>query len=289
MTGVVRPGPVDASELPALRELAEACLAADGGLPLFASDDLLRARLLAGRAIAGRDEDDQIVAAAGLHGDDAGMTTCGLVHPARRGEGLGRLLLGWAVREAGDRPLTVVTETSSPGAESLYARHGMAEVFAERVLRHRLVDLPDVAAPDPDAAGISLVPVSGAAPADRFAAYVNSFSDRPGFVAPTSGEWLGELDEDEEFRREESVVAYADGVPVGFVTLIGNQLDQVGVVPAWRGRGLGATLVGHGLRSLAAAGAETAWLSVNVDNPAARLYERLGFEDSGRRARFAVP
>lgn len=284
MTGVVRPGPVDESELPALRELARDCLAADGGLPLFATEPLLRARLLAGTAIAGRDEQDRIVAVAGLSGESE-LTTCGLVHPSRRGEGLGRLLLGWAVREAADRPLTVVTETWSPGADRLYAHHGLVEVFAERVLRHALVEVPEVPVP----LGVHLVPVSAVPAAQRFAAYVGSFADRPGFRAPTAQEWLGDLDEDEDFRPDVSVVACADGEPVGFVHLVGDFIDQVGVVPTWRGRGLGAHLVTHGLRALRDAGLPAAWLSVNVDNPAAGLYERLGFEDAGRRARYSAP
>ena len=33
-------------------------------------------------------------------------------------------------------------------------------------------------------------------------------------------------------------------------------------------------------------GAKEAWLNVNVDNPAAGLYRKLGFTDRGRRARF---
>jgi len=40
------------------------------------------------------------------------------------------------------------------------------------------------------------------------------------------------------------------------------------------------------LRSLAAAGAQEAWLCVNDNNPAAVLYRRLGFGDAGRRARY---
>ena len=57
-------------------------------------------------------------------------------------------------------------------------------------------------------------------------------------------------------------------------------------MPAWRGRGLGAHLVARSLRALRKAGCEEAWLAVNVDNPAHELYLRLGFEDSGIRARY---
>lgn len=285
MTRPVIAGPVAEAELPALRELAGACLAADGGLPQFASEDLLRARLLSGRAIAGRDETGRIVAAAGLVDTGFQTVSCGMVHPDRRGEGLGRLLLAWAVRESRGRPLTVVTETSSPGAERLYARFAMVEVFAERVLKHPLAPLPEVPAPQ----GITVVPAGEASPAERFAAYVGSFSDRPDFTAPPAEAWLAELDHDEQFRPDQSLVARVDGAAVGFVNLVGSWIDQVGVVPAWRRRGLGGHLVTRALAALAAHGADAGWLTVNIDNGAALLYERLGFVDAGRRARFAAP
>ena len=58
------------------------------------------------------------------------------------------------------------------------------------------------------------------------------------------------------------------------------------MVPAWRGRGLGAHLVARSLRALRKAGCEQVWLCVNVDNPAHDLYLRLGFEEAGLRARY---
>ena len=75
-------------------------------------------------------------------------------------------------------------------------------------------------------------------------------------------------------------------MPVGFVNLLDDWVDQVGVVPAWRGRGLGAHLVARSLRTLRKAGCEAVWLAVNVDNPAHDLYLRLGFRDAGLRARY---
>ena len=73
----------------------------------------------------------------------------------------------------------------------------------------------------------------------------------------------------------------------GFVTISDNWIDQVGVVPEWRGQRLGAHLVVRSLRTLRKAGYEQAWLAGNVDNPSARaLYRSLGFLDSGVRARY---
>jgi mycothiol synthase len=58
------------------------------------------------------------------------------------------------------------------------------------------------------------------------------------------------------------------------------------VLPAARGRGLGAALVREALHRMRADGATAVMLDVNVDNPARALYRRLGFTVLGRRARF---
>jgi len=281
----LRWGSLEDEDLPALRALAGACLAVDGGLPSFAEDGLLRARLLGGDTLAAREPDGRIVAAAGVRTGPDGATTSGMVHPGHRGGGLGRELLVWAVDRAAGAPLTVATETCAADAERLYARHGLRETFAELVMRHPLVEPPVVAEP-PE---VGVLPVTHADSRDLFAAYTGSFADRPGFPDPSRDEWLEELEGEDEWRRDLSLVAFGhDDEPAGFVNVLGAWVDQVGVVPAWRGRGLGAHLVSRVLLGLAAERAPEAWLTVNTDNPAAELYARLGFEPRGKRARFTA-
>jgi mycothiol synthase len=276
-------GALGDEDLPALRALVGACLAVDGGLPSFAEDGLLRARLLGGDTSAAREPDGRIVAAAGVRTGPDGATTSGLVHPDHRGRGLGRELMRWAVDRSAGAPLTVVTESCAADAERLYARHGLRETFAELVMRHPLVEPPVVAEPD----GVTLLPVTHADSRARFAAYTGSFADRPGFPDPSRDEWLEELEGDDEWRRDLSLVALAhDDEPVGFVNVLGTWVDQVGVVPAWRGHGLGAHLVSRVLLALASERAPEAWLTVNTNNAAGELYTRLGFEHRGKRARF---
>ncbi len=83
--------------------------------------------------------------------------------------------------------------------------------------------------------------------------------------------------------------AFVTGSSAGLGPEVGaGWIDQVGVVPAARGRGIGGALVTEALRRMRAAGAAEAWLTVNVDNRAAGLYRRLGFEDRGRRARYGL-
>jgi mycothiol synthase len=267
-------------DLPALTGLAGACLAADGGLPLFAQPPLLRARLLQTRTL-GAWQDGDLVAAAGVGTDRRPATATGLVHPAWRGRGLGGQLLTWAEEQAGGVDLLVATESWSPGADALLTARGFDRTFTERVLRHDLDDLPSVAAPD----GVRVEPVTLGP--ELFAAYRASFADRPGFVEPEPDEWLAELRGDDGYRPDLSMIARGpDGAAVAFLNVIDNWIDQVGVVPGWRGRRVGAYLVAGALRALAADGAREAWLCVNDNNPAAALYRRLGFRDAGRRARY---
>jgi mycothiol synthase len=269
-------------DLPALQRLARACLEADGGLPAFADLPLLRARLLREETLAVRD-DGELVAAAGLTRSETRVITSGLVAPRARRQGLGHHLLTWAEDAAPDVALTVATETCGPDAERLYARHGLVCTFAEAVLRHELRHIPSVQRPD----GIRLVQAAHADPANLYAAYVGSFAERPGFVQPTARDWLGELDADPSWRRDLSVVALSDdGTPAGFINVLGRWIDQVGVVPAARGRRLGTYLVARTLSALAAEGTAPVGLTVNVNNRAVGLYRRLGFGDAGTRARY---
>ncbi|TWH67995.1 acetyltransferase (GNAT) family protein [Micromonospora olivasterospora] len=269
-------------ELGALGELAQACLGADGGLPLFGRTPLVRARLLQGRTL-GVWHDGGLVAAVSVGTGRDPATSTGLVHPAWRGRGLGGRLLDWAGEQAGDADLLLTTESWSPGAETLFAARGFERTFAEWVLRHDLTDLPAVARPE----GVSTEPVSWKNGSELFGTYSASFADRPGFAAPTAEEWLGELRDDDEYRPELSMIARGpDGAAVGFLNVIDNWIDQVGVVPGWRGRRVGAYLVASALRSLAGEKVGDAWLCVNDNNPAAALYRRLGFRDAGRRARY---
>ncbi len=276
--------PLTEADLDALRHLARRCLAADGGLPQLGHEDTLRRLFLSGRSIGGRDDTGEIIAAASVFVDGVGhRTATGLVHPSMRGQGLGPELVRWAREQSGGTLLKVVAETTSPQSDAFFAELGLHRTFAEHIMRHDLDEVPKVKRPpeltvahwDDDTAGLF------------HTAYRNSFADRPGFPDPPRDAWVAEVAGEHGFRPDQSrVVLDPDGIPVGFVTLAEDWIDQVGVVPSWRGRGLGSHLVVRSLRALVKEGCDQAWLAVNVDNPAHELYLRLGFEDHGLRARY---
>ncbi|MGG5260931.1 GNAT family N-acetyltransferase [Phycicoccus avicenniae] len=276
--------PLTEEDLPALRELARACLRVDGGLPHLADEPMLRRHYLSGVGLGGRDETGDLVAAAAVLVDRAGRhTATGLVRPSARGAGLGDELAAWCREHSGGTLLRVVVETVSPGTEQFLRRMGLVRTFAEHVMRHDLVDVPRIKRPP----GLRSLPWDEASAPLFHAAYSGAFAERPGFPATPLQEWVHDVADEQGFRPDRSRVAVdADGRPAGFVTLTDDWVDQVGVVPAWRGRALGAHLVARSLRSLRKAGCEQAWLAVNVDNPAHALYLRLGFVDAGLRARY---
>jgi mycothiol synthase len=294
--------PLGPEDQGALAGLAEACLAADGGLPFAADADFMRPRFLPpapGTTLAACDPAGALIAAAAVRpdsDDDPRAIIVGLVHPDHRGRGVGAALMRWSIAQgqallaesaqAGPRSLEVGTEGLTDAAARLYARHGFAQAFAEDVLRRDVRQpLPDAPLP-PDITLAQWAPELAEA---FFAAYTASFRERPGFRGWSQDEWTDWATGDDDFRPDASFVAFSGDTPAGFILCDKGWIAQLGVRPEWRGRGLGAALIVPALRYFRAAGLAAVSLGVNVDNPsAARLYTRLGFAVTGRRARWTM-
>ena len=276
--------PLTDDDLPALRHLAQRCLEADGGLPMLAGESMVRQLFLSGPGIGGRDETGDLIAAASVFVDASGQrTSTGLVHPAVRHQGHGTALVRWCREHANGSLVRVVVESTSPDTDHVLTANGLQRTFAEHVMRHPLVEIPRVRRP----AGLHAFPWTDDTTDLFHRAYRQSFITRPGFPDPAKDAWVHEMEEDPGFRPDASRVVLDDrGRVAGFVTLTDDWIDQVGVVPPWRGHGLGAHLMARSLRALRKAGCEQAWLAVNVDNPAHELYLRLGFHDFGIRSRY---
>lgn len=84
-------------------------------------------------------------------------------------------------------------------------------------------------------------------------------------------------------RVADTTVAVAeDGSVMGFVMVVGDEVEQVFVARAGRGTGLAATLLAEAERRVADSGREVAWLAVVVGNSRARrFYEKQGWVDEG--------
>lgn len=118
------------------------------------------------------------------------------------------------------------------------------------------------------------------------------WSGRPYFTPPTAGEiarWLAEAD------PELYLVAEDGSGPIGLASAViadgRAEIDDLGVAPAVRGRGIGAALVSELLDRLDRLGASPVRLRTEAHDPAGalRLYRRLGFTVVGRSRRFRKP
>ena len=276
-----------AQDLAAVRHLAHRCLEFDGGLPTLDSEDTIHRLFASGPARAGRDETGEIVAVAALFRDSAGQRTgTGLVHPDLRGQGVGEDLAHWARSITEGEPLKAVIENDGPSVESVLASAGMMRVHTEFVMRHDLSSIPFVRVPS----GLHGVAYDSTTAPLFHETWIESFRERPGFHRVPESQWFSDLASLPGFLPEECRLLLSElNVPAGFVTVSADWIDQVGVVPDWRGRGVGAHLVARSLMALKRAGSEQVWLSVTSDNPAVALYERLGFAVVGTRARYADP
>jgi mycothiol synthase len=282
-------GPLDRDgDREGVAALAERCHAADGGMP-----EVTISRFAAKGVIttAGRTATGVLVAAAAVRPLAPGAAFIGLVDPAHRGRGAGGALLDWGLGAAATvdpgGTVTVETEALTAASERLFASRGLRQVFAEDVMCRDLSgdDLPDAPLPP----GLDLHEWTPDLAARFFAAYERAFSERPGFPGWPAERWVAWTAGDEEFRPQWSLLAAGPDGDVGFITCAEGWVVQVGVVPSWRGRGVGAALVAEALRRMRAEGAVHALLDVNVGNPAAQLYLRLGFRVLGRRAKFQLP
>ena len=98
-------------------------------------------------------------------------------------------------------------------------------------------------------------------------------------------------DRGSSFKRN-AMVAEVSGRVVGFAIVrvvagsgVGEaELESIVIAPGWRGRGLGSSLLSESARCAWELGANRLDLEVRGTNSAAiRLYERAGFQETGRR------
>ena len=184
--------------------------------------------------------------------------------------------------------LVITNEALGDDAHRLYLQSGYEQIMAEEMQVYNLAR-PFASMEFPD--GITRVAWSAETAGQFFKAYQDSFRDRPGFPNLSAQEWINGNLESEGFRPDLSVLALFSNQPVGFLTAevfsgLG-WISQVGVIPAWRGKGLARALMTETLQGFRAEGFKEAALHVNVNNPQAiHLYSQLGFVYRLTRARY---
>jgi mycothiol synthase len=217
------------------------------------------------------------------------------VHPDARDGDLAAEILAWgeqrtrqAAREHGVRlRFRAMAHASEPERMALLERSGLTvDRYYRRMVRP--LDAP-IAAPQPPA-GFRLVE-GPHDPAAWAALFNESFVDHWNHE-PRTAEDIQHAQSEPIYRPDLDLVIVApDGTLAAFCwgrldseanPISGRKDGQIGLLGSrrgYRGIGLGRAILLAGMRALAAAGAESAALSVDADSPtgATRLYESAGF------------
>jgi mycothiol synthase len=284
-----------------IRAVLEAALAVDGYPGVTAGDIDRRIPRLAAdpTGVAVALEDDRIVGLVQPRGDDL------TVHPDHRRRGHGRALVA-AGRD--------VVRAQDLGELRLYVPpHLPASVaFAEALgFRYRsslwLFELePDHAVPLPRfAPTVAVRPLRRDEDLDRYVAFMNeAFRGHPSPMSWTVGQirHVHELPDFDPTLIHLAADATDPDRLVGFAVLETNpalagepggptgSVGLVGVVPAWRGKGLGRELLRWSVGELRRRGIERIDLSVEAENATAtRLYRAHGFRPAVEWPHWVVP
>jgi mycothiol synthase len=216
-------------------------------------------------------------------------------HPEHNGHGVATALLDRAEAQAGqvadgDGRLVLVNYAPAGGAaQDLLTARGYALVHAYFRMYRELSDLPAAVIPE----GIRVVTAS-ADEADLARVHQcieDAFVDHADRARRSFADWRGHMLYD-GFDPGLWFLAEHDGALVGasLCRLRGEvgEVDQLGVLRAWRGRGLGRALLLHSFAILAARGATGAGLGVDSTSPtgADRLYTAAGMAVTARHGRF---
>ncbi|MGH3621865.1 MAG: GNAT family N-acetyltransferase [Sciscionella sp.] len=236
----------------------------------------------------------------------------GGVHPARRGEGIGRKLVGWLVERAAalhgdqarpDTQLVVYGEATNQSQRRLLQRFGFRPAREFISMECELAGL-DGAVTVPD--GLRLLDYTSDVDEATRSAFNDSFADH--WDAPSASEWqwrsrytgstsflpgMSAVLLDEQTSQVAAFVlsylghaAQVDGGDASVPVEI--DIGDVGTVRSWRSRGAASALLAHVLRRARDAGYPRATLAVDAQNPTGALgvYERCGFTAEGRWAAF---
>jgi mycothiol synthase len=287
--------------------LVQAATAADGIGPL-SEHTLLHLRYGGGES--GPARDFVVTAGGGIAGyafldppgADAESSGELVVHPAHRGQGIGRALLDALITAADGHPLRVWAHGDLPPATRLAGSCGFERFRALWQMRRPLAAPLDEPVLPPGRVLRTFAP--GQDEDEWLALNGRAFAKHP-----EQGGWTRH---DLDLRERESwfdpagfFVATHDGVMTGFhwtkVHPAGEQdggagngpvgeVYVVGVDPAEQGSGLGRALTQVGLRHLRDLGLAQVMLYVDEDNaPAIRMYQRLGFERTRTDAMYRRP
>ncbi|MGY1719250.1 GNAT family N-acetyltransferase [Blastococcus sp. SYSU DS0552] len=249
-----------------------------------------------------------VVSASPTFRDAFRIVLDGRVRPDQRGRGIGAALLDWQLARGaevhGERHpeasarLVVGVLGSQPALERLVQGRGLTAERWYRTMERQLTDLPEAR----EVPGVELVPFQWDRDDEVRRAHNAAFTEHHGSSERDEASWQRLFTGARAFRPDLSVLAVEDGAVQGYVLGYVYEADtrakghrevvlgQIGVLPAARGRGVAAAMIGRSLAAAAAHDCQAAVLDVDSDNVtgALRLYESLGFRTVRAKAAWSL-
>lgn len=210
----------------------------------------------------------------------------GVVHPKHRGRGIGVSLMNRIEQRAPEL---------AAGLPSVRFRHAIdaddgaaAAMLRARGLRrvrhfwHMRIDLVGTVEPGP-APGIEITAIEASHDLPAVHAVLDeAFADDWGHHPEPFHRWAEEQTTSPSYDPTLWLLARVGGEPVGALTanVWGDRgwVNEIGVLPPNRGRGIGSALLRRSFAIFARRGFQSAFLNVDAENPtgATVLYERVG-------------
>jgi mycothiol synthase len=211
------------------------------------------------------------------------MSIGGVVRPSHRGMGIGTAILRRNLEIAGTRGVTALRHPGVHVAD-LTARAFLEANGFEHVRNFYTMALAlpsDLSPVRPE--GIEIRPFETGR--DERALYQNheaTFADHWGFVPESYESFVGEWYGSSDWVPELAYLAWAGDEAVGHAAALEfaarGYIGSLGVLRAWRGRGIAQALLHRAFADLAARGHPEVTLGVDASSPtgAVALYEKLG-------------
>jgi mycothiol synthase len=235
----------------------------------------------------------------------------GTVHHAHRRQGLGAFILAWLEARARQKVATLADDHEAlmqTGCRdhqvdriTLFEQQGFqATRYFYRMQRELRQPIPHL----PLADGLQLRPWQPELDEATRLAFNDAFRDHYGFFPVDEEIWRVGFTGKPEFRGDLTQLAVdRQGQVAGFCLCAVSPernaqtgwnegiLDDIGVVPDWRKKGVASALIVAAMRACQEAGFDMAALAVDTDNPtgALRLYENLGFYAMRRSITYTKP
>ncbi len=215
------------------------------------------------------------------------------VHPAFIGQGIGTALLRfaqtWAWHQHPDSPLRMIAwiNPRNERAQRLLTREGF--LSDQHSVVEMKVKLNQEPAPVQWPTGISVRPFQPGRDDGLVKSTIEESFDRP--FTHWDHVYTHRPDFDPTFWHLAWDGEHLAGVVITIPNPALGWIDQLGVRPAWRRRGIGQALLQHAIRDFYRRGLRIVALSVSLNNPygALRLYERAGMQVGSQIDRYSKP